>query len=119
MNKEIVLFASIAFLLLVAVETGAASVIIENPLKYESFEKLTESITNTIFVISMAVVVLMILIGAFFILTSGGDSDRFQRGKNIVLYALIGLAIILFARGLLSALKYLLGVDETASLLLI
>ncbi|MBU3918403.1 hypothetical protein KKC63_00620 [Patescibacteria group bacterium] len=55
----------------------------------------------SIFSQSMVLVVLMILIGAYVIATSGGSITRVQLGKRIIIWTLIGYTIMLLARGII------------------
>ncbi len=82
---------------------------IENPLKTKTFEELIKNIINFIFYIALALSPLMVIIGAFYILTAAGDEKRITTGKNIILYTLIGLLIIFFAKGLISLIKQIIG----------
>ena len=45
-----------------------------------------------------AVSVLMIIIGGFRYVISGGDSNGIQGAKNTIIYALVGLVIVLFSQ---------------------
>ena len=81
---------------------------IENPIKSCSFEDLTNSIINFIFYIALAMAPLMIIIGAFYLLTAGADPKRVETGKNIILYTLIGFTLILLAKGLVALVKQFL-----------
>lgn len=83
---------------------------IQNPLCAQTFEQLVDSIINFIFTLSLPIVPLMIIIGAFYILTSGGEEKRVATGKNIITYSLIAFAIILFAKGLVAVIKQIIGV---------
>lgn len=83
-------------------------VCIQNPLNACSFQDLVDNITNFIFYIALALVPLMVLIGAFFLLTAGGDPKRIQTGQKTILYTVIGLAIILFAKGFVAIIKHIL-----------
>jgi hypothetical protein len=87
-----------------------ADVNIENPLTATSFEEIVDNIINFLFTIAIALVPLMIIIGAFYITTAGGDTNRVTTGKNIILYALIGFAIILLAKGIVGVIEQILGV---------
>jgi len=87
----------------------ADEVIIENPLTATSFEQIVGNIIDFIFKIAITLAPLMIIIGAFYIMTAGGDTNRVTTGKNIILYTLIGFAIILLAKGLVAVIKQLLG----------
>ena len=59
--------------------------------------------------IGPSIVTLMILWGAFRIMTAGGEPEKFKEGKNIVTYAIIGYALLLISSGLISILKEVLG----------
>jgi len=87
----------------------ADEVIIENPLTATSFEEIVDNIIDFVFKIAIAISPLMVIIGAFYIMTAGGDEKRVTTGKNIILYTLIGFAIILLAKGLVAVIKQLLG----------
>jgi len=55
----------------------------------------------SIFSQSIVLVVLMILIGAYVIATSGGSITKVQLGKRIIIWTLIGYTIMLLARGII------------------
>lgn len=86
-----------------------ADIVIPNPLKHESFEELANALADFIFSIALSGVVLGVLVGAFFILTSAGEPKKWQQGQQIILYTIIGLAILLLAKGIIGVLKYVLG----------
>ena len=69
---------------------------------------LIQSIVKWLFVIATPIAVGMILIGAFQMLLSGGNEDKFATGKKTVLYAVIGYAIILIGWGITSIIQSLL-----------
>ncbi len=83
---------------------------IKSPINATSFEALVGNITNFIFWVALALAPLLFLIAGFYILTAGGDPNRVTTGKRIMIYTLIGFAIILFARGLIALLQNVLGV---------
>jgi hypothetical protein len=72
-------------------------------------EGLLQSIVKQLFVIATPIAVGMILIGAFQMLLSGGNEDKFTTGKKTVLYAVIGYAIILIGWGITSIIQSLLS----------
>ena len=86
-------------------------IVIENPLESESFEELLNTIVTFISWIAIAIAPIMIMIAAFFLLTAGGDPKRVDTARRIILWTVIGLAIILFAKGLISVLKQIIGVS--------
>jgi len=91
-------------------ECPPGAICISNPLKAETFEELVDAIVNFIFWIAIAIVPLMVLIGAFYFLTAAGDPKKIATGQRIILYTVIGFAIILFARGIIAVIKHVLGV---------
>ena len=54
--------------------------------------------TDWVFYILTTIVVIMIIAGGFIYLTAAGDPEKAGKGKSFIVYALIGLAIALFAR---------------------
>ena len=56
------------------------------------------NITDLVFKIALALAVLLILIGAVLFMTSSGDPNRVGLAKNMILYTIIGVGVILLAR---------------------
>jgi len=83
---------------------------IENPINAASFTVIIESITNFIFSIGLVAAPLMVVIAGLLIITAGGDPKKVELGRHIIVYTLIGLFIILFAKGIISILNKALGV---------
>ena len=81
-----------------------------NPFQACDFQELVDKIMNFIFVLAVAAVPLIIIVGAFQLLTSGGDIKKIGAGKSMITYALIGLAIILLARGIIAMIQQAIGV---------
>lgn len=67
---------------------------------------LVEDIINIFSVIVGIVAVIMIIVGGFQYIISGGDSGKVGTAKNTILYALIGLVIVAFAQFVV---KFILG----------
>jgi uncharacterized membrane protein len=59
---------------------------------------LARNIINILSVIVGAVSVIMIIIGGFRYVLSNGDSNGVSGAKNTILYAVVGLVIVLFAQ---------------------
>jgi len=76
-----------------------------NPLCAENIQDLIDVIINFIFWIAIIVAPIMIIIGAFYFITSAGDPGRLGTAKKIILYTVIGLVIVLFARGLIALIR--------------
>ncbi len=112
MNKKL-LFLFLLVLILPAVVFSACpsgTVCIENPLNAPDFNTIVDNLINFIFKISIILVPLMIIVGAFFIMTAAGDPKKVGTGKNMIIYTLVGFTIVLLAKGILNVIKQLLGV---------
>jgi len=53
-----------------------------------------------VFVFIVALVGIMIVVGAFNIITAGGAPDKVTAGRNYILYALIGMVVAFFAKAI-------------------
>jgi hypothetical protein len=81
-----------------------------NPLKAPDFETLVNNIISFLLTLALVFVPIIIIIGAYFIMTAGGDPGKVAKGKNIIIYSLIALVIILLAKSLVAIIKEILGV---------
>jgi hypothetical protein len=66
-------------------------------------------ITDWIFTFLMAVVGVMIILGAFTIVTAAGSPEKLNKGKSYILYAAIGMVVALLAKAVPALIKSLLG----------
>jgi hypothetical protein len=63
-----------------------------------TFADLMKKIINIFSIVVGSVSVIMIIIGGFRYIISGGDSGGVTAGKNTILYAIVGLVIVLFSQ---------------------
>lgn len=63
-----------------------------------TFADLMKRIINIFSMVVGAVSVVMIIIGGFRYIVSNGDSNGVSGAKNTILYAIIGLIVVLFAQ---------------------
>lgn len=89
--------------------TSTGVVQICNPIQACDFAELVDGIIRFIFIVALGLAPLMIIIGAFYILTAGADPKRVETGRNIIFYTVIGLAIILLGRALVYVIQNILG----------
>ena len=66
--------------------------------------------TNWFFYILIILSTILIIWGAFGILFAAGDPERMAKGRTTVIYALVGIAIALFAKVIPSIVRFLMGV---------
>jgi len=101
------MFFSPTALVLAQEEDGTT--VLENPLNIDSIEDLIQNIVDWIFKIALIVAPLMIIIGAFIFLTSGGNMEKVTQGKNIIKWSVIGLAIIVGSKAIIALIKNIIG----------
>ena len=72
------------------------------PVGFSDLQTWLLNARNWIFSIIMLLAAIVLLIGAFNILTAGGDSAKVTTGKNWIIYGIIGVILALMSQGLLS-----------------
>jgi hypothetical protein len=83
-----------------------------NPLIWQYVVDFLEYFLLYVFRIGSGIAVLVILIGAFMMVTSAGDPRRADKGKKTVIWALIGFAVTMTANGIIALLREFLGVTK-------
>ncbi len=63
-----------------------------------SVQNIIQTVIDVFSIIVGAVSVIMIIIGGLRYITSSGDSGNVQAAKNTILYAIVGLVIVIFAQ---------------------
>jgi hypothetical protein len=64
----------------------------------DSFSTVIKNVINIFSIVVGAVSVIMIIVGGFRYVISNGDSNGVSGAKNTILYAIVGLVIVLFAQ---------------------
>ena len=91
---------------------------IEDPINHSSgagssvsrFEEMLINVMSWVWPISIVIAVLMVLIGAYYFVFSAGDPAKVATGKKVIIYALIGLAIVGLSIGIWELIKLILGI---------
>jgi hypothetical protein len=81
-----------------------------NPLSTNSFEALVMGIINWILGIVVSLAILFLIIGGLMYIVSAGDEERIKKAKNIIMYAIIGLGVVILSWSIITELKDILGV---------
>lgn len=66
-------------------------------------------VLNFIFVALMILVIIMVLMGAFKLMTAAGAPDKVTAGRNMIMYAAIGLIVALVAKAVPSIVSAVFG----------
>lgn len=80
-----------------------------NPLGVQTIADLIDRIAGYLIVIAAPIVTLMILFAGFKILTAGDNPENLKSAKQMILWTVIGYAIILISKGITLIIKQLLG----------
>ncbi|MBI4359245.1 MAG: hypothetical protein HY577_01545 [Candidatus Nealsonbacteria bacterium] len=67
------------------------------------------AITDWIFLFLILIVILLVIFGAFKIMMSAGDAAKVKEGRDMIMYAAIGLLVALVSRAVPSIVKAILG----------
>lgn len=87
------------------------SILLPNPLGTKSIIDVLNSVANFLLTISVVIAGIMVIYGAFQILTAGAVPENIEKGKKTILYAMIGLGIMLLFKVLIAIIAQLLGVQ--------
>ena len=66
------------------------------------FRRLVGSIVDVLSLIVGATSVIMVIIGGLRYVVSGGDSAKVVAAKNTILYAIVGLVVVIFAQSIVA-----------------
>lgn len=80
-----------------------------NPLKAKTLEEAINAFINFLFFLAMAIAPILIIYAAFLLLTAAGDAAKIRKARQIILWTLVAVAIILLAKGLPSIIKGAMG----------
>jgi len=101
---------SYSFLILVIgliflLPANAQMVEIDNPITSDSFADLASKIIEFIFYIALAIAPIMFIVAGLAFITAAGDPEKIKRAKDIVLWTVIGLMIVLMATGIIQVIE--------------
>lgn len=113
--KKIILFLSFFSLLILltsvvsaATQTNpqpsatAGTVSLTNPLPDTSPQKLIGLVIKAVLGIVGSLALVMFIYGGFLWMTSAGNAEQVQKGKNVLIWATLGLAVIFSAYALVN-----------------
>ncbi len=85
---------------------------IKPPTSYNNIYDLINGIASYIIWIAIPIATIMIIFGAYQILFSTGDPAKVKKGRDTILYSLVGLMVALLVKGIISIIKQVLGVNN-------
>lgn len=66
---------------------------------------VVDVIITALWVIIVPLVGLMIIIGGFFLVTSGGNPERVETGKKTITYAIVGFVVVVLASSVVAVIE--------------
>jgi len=82
---------------------------LENPLDTDSIPELIGRVITIFTAVAGSIALLMFVYGGVMWLASGGSSDKIEKGKKAIVWAVIGLAVIFGGYAILRAIFIALG----------
>ncbi len=83
---------------------------LEPPIRFETITELLTEINNLLIYTGIALVGLMVVMGAFLITFGGHNQEYLKKGKRILVWTSVGLFVLLFSRAILAAIRYVVGI---------
>lgn len=87
---------------------------IDNPLEADNFLELIDVLATWLFNIAIPIAVVMIVYAGVMFLTSRGDATKITKARQILLYAVVGLAIIMIGKGFITLIESILNLGAGA-----
>jgi limonene-1,2-epoxide hydrolase len=91
--------------------TSSVATSVQPALAATSTAEIIQRVVSAISWIIGSLLVLLIMIGGFTIITAAGDPKKVTKGKQIIVYAIIGFAIMVVSRGILELVYLILGIN--------
>jgi len=67
------------------------------------------NILSALRIIAVPIVSIMVIVGAFQILTAGGDEEKIKTGRHTITWAVVGFAIIFLAENVAGIIQSVIG----------
>ena len=113
MKQKIFILSLILFISLtitIFAEEKTTEITIPNPLGETSdIYTLIEKITNFLIGIAIVVTPIIIVYAGFIYITAGGNEEKVKTAQKVLIWALIGFALVLIARGVPALIKQFLA----------
>jgi len=97
-----IIYLALLFLLMPVTHVGQAAVTLGNPLPVNSLPELINNVIKGLLGIVGAVSLLMVVIGGIQWMTSGGNSERVKRGKDTLVWAILGLVVVFLSYAIIN-----------------
>ncbi len=83
-----------------------------NPLAAEDLTELIGTIQTWLFYLAIPIAVIMIVVSGIIMMASGGDPGKFGQAKKMLLWSVVGLAVILIGEGFLALIESIINLKN-------
>ncbi len=114
--KKLVLIGSTALSLLTPIKAFAADPNVQINAPLVGFKSLSDFIANAlvlVFTVGAFLVLIMLIVGAYEWIASGGDKEAVAKARNRIINALIGLLVLAIAFALVRLVGQFTGLNLT------
>ena len=91
----------------------AETIQLNNPINVDTPKELAKNIVNWLLRLVSVIALIVLIIGGFRYLTSGGNEKAMESAKNIITWAVVGLIIILCSAIIINVIISILGGPST------
>jgi hypothetical protein len=94
---------------------SADAIIIANPLEHNTIEAIIIAVVTFVRNVAFAIAPIIFIWGGFKFYFAGGDPGKAKEAANLIKWAIVGLAIIIVANGIIYVVQDVIGVEEEES----
>ena len=115
MKRSLITVSTLALLskataVFAATNSGTADpIVLPDPLSGATIPSVISNVFDFLVQLAAVVAPILIVVGAFQMITAAGSTESFNKGKHTILYTAIGFVIILMARGIVDIVKSIIG----------
>lgn len=88
---------------------GGGPVEILNPLQCDTLGCAINALLNLLFYLAIALAPILIIYAGFMLLTAAGEAAKINKAKQIILWTVMALVVVILAKGLPSIVKGMIG----------
>lgn len=81
-----------------------------NPLRSDNLVDIVDRVITIAFWVALSISPIPIIYAGFLFVTAGGQSKNIDTAKSMLLWTVIGLVVIMMARGIVPVLRNLFGI---------
>lgn len=93
-----------------ALSLGSYALTINNPLASDDVADIVKGIWKFVYMLAIGIVPLMAIVAGFMFMTAGGNPEKVNKARDLLLWLAVGTAIVLLAGGVVQLIRKIMGV---------